>query len=265
MNSIGFPAHLTYYLKDLKFHCSHINFTSIPIISHTSLLGRFVYKTHLNYPLSNLFLRNLTHTKYTQHYKNYYNFQPELSEATDGKILYNGFWQHWKYVDAASVVFEELNNYMEKKVSAEIKTPKKLKSLVVHVRRGDYLQRGNEKTFGVITPSSYKNLISKLVEEYGPLNVITVTDDSDLEQHSDYGTIFGQIITPERCNSWQVLKIMSKADFVVSANSTLSWWGAVLAMKNGGLGFIPSIFHKNMEVNDAFNFPGLLKFKNSFY
>jgi len=45
---------------------------------------------------------------------------------------------------------------------------------------------------------------------------------------------------------------------MISANSTLSWWGGYLALKRGAASFIPYPWFKNWtpEVGSAFNFPG---------
>ncbi len=196
--------------------------------------------------------------------ENYMEFNYEKVSYLRDRLVFIGFWQHWKYLQLTESLFlDEIIEFMNFKIQVESLVPFGSKYLVVHVRRGDYLKRGNFDAFGVISPDSYRKLIAEIKEQYVDLEVLTLTDDELLQDNVEYGEEFGRIITPSHCSPWQALKIMSGADVVIAANSTLSWWGAVLSLKNGGKGFIPNSFHKNLDTKDAFDFPGLFKYENS--
>ena len=196
--------------------------------------------------------------------ENYMKYYYEKISYLKDRLVFIGFWQHWKYVQLTESFFlDELIKFMNFKIRVENLVPFGSKYLVVHVRRGDYLRRGNGDTFGVIKPDSYRKLIAEIKEHYVDLDVLTLTDDEFLQDNVEYGKEFGRIITASDCSPWQALKIMSEADIMIAANSTLSWWGAVLSLKNGGKGYIPNSFHKNLDTKGAFDFPGLFKYENS--
>ena len=52
----------------------------------------------------------------------------------------------------------------------------------------------------------------------------------------------------------QALNLMSRADVVVSAYSTLSWWGAALTTMNEVRACIHANFYKNLDTKGAFDF-----------
>ena len=54
-----------------------------------------------------------------------------------------------------------------------------------------------------------------------------------------------KVVSPEECDAWAALVIISEADLIISSNSTLSWWGAFFAVKQGGKAIIPKPFFAN--------------------
>jgi hypothetical protein len=57
---------------------------------------------------------------------------------------------------------------------------------------------------------------------------------------------------------------MSKADYLIAGNSTLSWWGGFLSFSNGGEVYIPKYFYNNLDSHEAFNYPGFNLYENNF-
>jgi hypothetical protein len=62
---------------------------------------------------------------------------------------------------------------------------------------------------------------------------------------------------PQDLNAVQALTLMSRANRLVTANSTLSWWAGFLAVQDGNTVEIPDPFFKssNLHAGDAFHFP----------
>jgi hypothetical protein len=59
---------------------------------------------------------------------------------------------------------------------------------------------------------------------------------------------------------------MSQARFVITSNSTFSWWGALLASGNGGTAYIPEPWFLNWipDPDSAFEYPGFKKVRSRF-
>jgi len=262
-NSPIWSPGLNYSLANLKNSCTHINFRKNPTISHSALLGRLAFRSKIAVPISNLYMRYLNYERFIENPQNYFTFSKALADPIFKKTVYQGFWTHWKYVytQRNSAVLD-IYNYLETQTLSQAYLSKNFKNLVIHVRRGDFSERNNDQTFGIIAAESYKKIIREIKNEFDNINVITITNDINLKKNNLYGADFGRILTPDSCDAWQAVKIMSQSDFVISANSTLSWWGAVLSTLNGGIGYIPDNFYKTIDTKNAFDFPSLLKYSN---
>ena len=264
-NPIWSPG-LSYSIKSLRSVCTHLNFFTNPTISHSSILGRVAYRLKIAIPLANLYMRYTNYTRIIENPKDYFTFRPEIALSNEKKTIYQGFWINWNYVFLQrNSAIKDIQHYLDTKVKLMGYLSKSSKNLILHVRRGDYLERGNDSLFGIVTAQSYKNVIKEMKEQFGDINIITLTDDFNLSNNNLYGEDFGHILPPNLCDQWQALNLMSRADIVISANSTLSWWGAVLATMNGGRAYIPSNFYKNLDTKGAFDFPALLKYENTHY
>jgi hypothetical protein len=262
-NPIWSPG-LEYSLNELKYICPHLYFRTNPSISHTSVLGRLVYRLKIAIPIANVLLKSNDYSHFIEDPKDNFTYGLVPNFSDDSRVSYTGFWMHWAYphsqINSAIV---DIQRYLEEKVKLVDCFSREHKNMVVHIRRGDFLERGNDSTFGIISPQSYKGIIKLIKTQIPNINIVTLTDDFNLANNILYGDDFGQILPPNHCDPWQALKLMSQADVVISANSTLSWWGAVLASLNGGTSYIPKKFYKNIDTKDAYNFPGLYVYDNT--
>jgi len=265
-NSPIFPVGHSFMLERLQRECSHLSFHKNFTLSHTSLLGRTMYK----YRIANLY-QNYVINRGRDNFVNQimtenFSFFGDKLSLFKTNTTHTGFWQHWKYLDyenyiVANEILETLKTVsMPRSIISKSQDIK----VVMHVRRGDYLNRGLDQVFGVISPLSYLDVLDDLLAKFTKLDITTITDDMDLADNMKYSKHFGRILTPNLCNTWQGLKMMAEADIVIAANSTYSWWGAVLNFISGGTSYIPKTFFQKLETNDAFDFPGLIKYDNGF-
>jgi hypothetical protein len=73
-----------------------------------------------------------------------------------------------------------------------------------------------------------------------------------------------QVLTPSETNAWETLSVITTARRVISSNSTMSWWGAFMANKNGAEVFLPSQWRKDDGNSLGMQFPGSKTFYSSF-
>lgn len=265
-NNPIFSPGLDYALTKFDTVCSHLDFRVNPTISHTSVWGKLAYRLKIAIPLTNIYMGYARYERFIESPDQYFIPHPISTFSNMEKTIYQGFWLHWAYAySQRNSAVKDIQKYLNRYINIEHYLSKTHKNLVLHVRRGDYLERGNDLTLGVITAESYKKLIRKIRKQWSDINVITLTNDFKLEENAAYGEDFGQILTPIKCDPWQLLKLMSQADVVIAANSTLSWWGAVFATINGNTAYIPKNFYKNLDTKNSFNFPKLLRYNNSHY
>ena len=161
-------------------------------------------------------------------------------------VVLDGFWQS---IQNSHNVSDVLLSNLKLFLAREINTPEKVKDvsnlLVVHIRRGDYVDQGHQNIYGLVELDTYIATIEKVRSSNSAVRVITVTDSPEMIAAEKNVSALGIILGPGDCDMWQVLKLMSLAETVICANSTLSWWGGVLARENNAEVFIPVPWYRN--------------------
>lgn len=130
---------------------------------------------------------------------------------------------------------KKLLSFPESKTTWFKNTEKELLSedfLIVHVRRGDYLNL--PEIYEVLTPKYYANSISYLKEKYGKSKVVLFSDDPNSAlAWLQKSIVFDEIITPPAdVSPGEVLRAMSLGKGIVTAHSTFSWWAAKIGTLN---------------------------------
>lgn len=174
-----------------------------------------------------------------------------------------GYFQHWRYVDNSYHLFAvELNNYLNTIDTENIIASESF--IGVHVRRGDNIYTLG--SMGSLNDQYYLKTLEK-INTIG-LPVVLFTDDlkgaSDVIKKVSPDYCFG----PTDLTAWQTLKLMSKSTYLITANSTLSWWAAFIGVKSGRTNqvFIPDPWFRNWpdKISDAFHYPGFAISRSEF-
>jgi hypothetical protein len=152
--------------------------------------------------------------------------------------IISGFYQDYLWAEKSYVEMAEL--LAKAKIEAQHQVDKlnlPTNYQVLHYRCGDYLVHSG--SFGVLSIDYYKTNIDRDL----PTVVLTDSYERAIKLFKTLDNL--KVISPEECNAWSALIVMSEADLVVSSNSTLSWWGAFFAIKQGGRATIPKPFFAN--------------------
>jgi hypothetical protein len=165
-------------------------------------------------------------------------YREEHKKRSKTARIVSGFYQDYLWAERS--YFEMAELLARAKIQAQhhvdkLKLPKNYQ--VIHYRCGDYL--GHKGNFGVISVDYYKANIDRDL----PMVVLTDSYERAIELFKPLGTL--KIVSPEECNTWAALIVMSEADLIISSNSTLSWWGAFFAIKQGRRAIIPKSFFAN--------------------
>ena len=98
------------------------------------------------------------------------------------------------------------------------------------------------------------------------ISILVITDDPEEAKQIFEGNSDVKIIGPTELDEWGCLSLMSGAKAVITANSTLSWWGGFLSFKNGGIMVIPNPWFAEWgeRVGSAFAHPGVLQVDSGF-
>lgn len=242
-----------------------LNFKKTKVISNYSIFGRILFRLKLADRIFSIQtgankLYNCIETRKTS-----FKFFPSIGSDFGPAVLFRGFWQNWQYVyPNQKIINSELTLHFNRNVKDISFTRKNKKLLVIHIRRGDFLNGGRNNELGLITLDSYFKVIDSITRGNLNIDIVTFTDDINLFANETNVHKLGRIFGPETNDIWSILKFMSYADYLIAGNSTLSWWGGFLSFNMGGEVYIPKNFYKNLESHEAFNYPGFNLYENNF-
>ena len=192
-----------------------------------------------------------------------YSFSAKIPKYRN-KTVFVGYYQHWKYVESS---WESVGPEILAALNPKVVLDYSLNDyLVVHVRRGDFTLQSEE--LGTLKSPYYEKAIQVVLTTLNlpRISIFVVTDDPDEAMKIFQGIRDVKIIGPTELDEWGCLSLMSGAKAVITANSTLSWWGGYLSFKNGGIMVIPNPWFADWgeRVGSAFAHPGVLQVDSGF-
>jgi hypothetical protein len=160
-------------------------------------------------------------------------YDPKLEELVPPVTLM-GYFQTWKYHNALKdeglIPEIQMKNPSNWFIEASSQFEKQGKVLSIHVRRGDYVGT----RFGTLSSAYYDSAIKKLKGRGVMWDAIWIfSDDIPLTQ-SEFQGVFTEsdnvvFVDPDLdSHSFESLLLMSQSSSLIIANSTFSWWAAVL-------------------------------------
>jgi hypothetical protein len=167
-----------------------------------------------------------------------------LLQRPETWLVARGFFQHVQLVISVEPeIKEELwelgNVVMSSCRQIDFKLEKLESSVVFHFRRGDFLE--NKNSIGVLDLKFYtrffhENLGTKFITSDDPKIQLALPDF-----HETY------FLNPNKYSALETFFIMCRASKVYAANSTFSWWAALVCIWHDGEGHIPSPFYKMVD------------------
>lgn len=157
-------------------------------------------------------------------------YEKELEESISVSHLF-GYFQTWKYFEnyhASKSQFFELNHptnwFTDLSARAKVDKP-----IGVHLRRGDYSNLQHD--FGLLSQDYYLQAL-QVLEESHPSNELWVFSDDIAEAKAIFANQGQRIVRfiepPDTSEPMESLILMGKCDALIIANSTFSYWSAML-------------------------------------
>lgn len=148
------------------------------------------------------------------------------------KIVYDHYWLNKKFYKDTDLrkclsYREEAIDTHNKDVATELQN---IESVAVHIRRGDYLTEENYQNFGQFcTEEYYRKAISYIKEKKPGCVLCFFSDDIEyVKKQFKYSKARYYNIN-NGDDSWKDMYLMSHCHHHIIANSTFSYWGAMLA------------------------------------
>ncbi len=180
--------------------------------------------------------RKLEPVFFPKHTKNYFKestwwiLEPNIFK-TPKDVYIDGYWQHYKYFEnMPAQIFKELT--FKEPLNGEAENwQSRIKndpfSVAVHIRRGDYVtDSGANYLMGVLPLTYYQKAINYMEQKVLSPTFYFFSDDLDwVKQHVKTNSLNYYVYNnPDYID----LKLMQNCSHNIIANSTFSWWGAVL-------------------------------------
>ena len=192
-------------------------------------LERFFYKLNIKYP------------KYFS--QKFYFENSNLEPEKKSEIILDGFWQDIIYLDKKFI--SKIRENLFKKNYKILNN----RYICVHIRRNDYLTNRQRffKTHEVLKLDYYLKSFEYLENKINK-PVFNVFTDDEVWAHKSLNQIKNlKIISTKNKNPLQILFNMSSYQNYVIANSTFSWWAAVLSKSKKKKVILPKIWSKNQN------------------
>ena len=148
---------------------------------------------------------------------------------SDKAIYYDGWWQDKRFFIDTVKTIEFRQPLMDDVNIKLLDAISKSESVSLHVRRGDYLEPINAKNYGgICTLNYYKKAIDIIKEIYG--NPQFFIFSNDIEWCTENLQIIDAVFVSNNLgeNSWIDMYLMSYCKANIIANSSFSYWGAML-------------------------------------
>ena len=177
------------------------------------------------------------------------NFDANLFDTHYSKFLI-GYFQSWKYF---YLHMEEIKDLLQTLVSPSEKYKhyeqrfKNQNLIVAHVRRGDY--KDNEKYHGLVKSDYYTAALAKIRQnQQKATKLVVMSDEPELAKDVVPGA--DVYLGPEDIPSAvETLLLMSKAKYLIGANSSFSLWAGMLMNNEDAVRIFPDPWFKLHVIN----------------
>jgi len=161
-----------------------------------------------------------------------FRFHPEVLKLK-GNVYLDGYWQSEQYFTAiAGIIRKEVCvSYPQKDKDLMLAEKiKRLNSVSLHIRRGDYISGAKTRqAHGLCDLGYYVRCINKLTEVVEDPHFFVFSDDSEWAQANlkvNFPMVF--VVHNGAGKDYEDLRLMSQCKHHILANSSFSWWGAWL-------------------------------------
>ena len=161
-------------------------------------------------------------------------YSAQLLHIKPMRFYVDGYFQTWKYHAHVCKRYPEWKPKLaheSQKYGQYSKLLNEEKPIVIHIRRGDYLEL--ENSFGVLPETYFTEAVKLLSEEDCQNNVWVFSDDSSyVKNHLKKLKVKRFPELESKLSNEEILLLMSQAKRLVISNSTFSWWAAAWAHPN---------------------------------
>ena len=181
--------------------------------------------------------------------QNAFEFDPslfQLKRMAERDLFLFGYWQAYPYLEAIRPILQTEFKTKEpapNHYQSYLELIRRSESVMLHIRRGDYVNSPSAAKFhGVLPLSYYQQAIEVLLLQKPDSHFFIFSDDLPWAKEALPKNL--KITFVENAlqadAAAQELQLMTECKHHIIANSSLSWWGAWLKQDSNGLVFTPN-------------------------
>jgi hypothetical protein len=235
LNLIGDPS----FLREGKSPLIELNLINEDLFSRnwipSGIRGSEFHRKYIN-----RFVNNLVHEG------ELFKYDPSLHHLKENSTI-RGFFQSWKYFDDISdeIKFKLHASFKDKCMFGESGLDfKGEQTIAIHIRRGDYAQL--KDSFGLLGKNYYLKSLEIASSAFPRANVVVFSDEVDVAR--EMLPFADRYIGPNSgLSDFETIILMSRANAVIGANSSFSWWAAYLMNHENALRVFPGAWFKNFD------------------
>ncbi len=177
----------------------------------------------------------------------------------------SGYWQSEKYFlrerDLICKDFSRRTTPLSQENQRCQHAMQNTESVSVHIRRGDFITNAKANAYhGICSLEYYKGAMDYIEQQIKHPTYYVFSDDPSWSRkniHSKYEIIY--IAHNHERDAHEDLRLMSKCQHNIIANSSFSWWGAWLNTNAGKIVIAPKQWYKNNQINTSDLIPSTWK------
>jgi Glycosyl transferase family 11 len=151
---------------------------------------------------------------------------------------YNGYWQSEKYFNV-DLLRKDFSWWVNSPLRVQFKN-----KAFIHVRRGDYLNRGTKEFHGLLPLEYYQAAIDYIKERVPDITFEVFTDDPDMREFLGYTVV-------STGNQHLDLHTMTKYSHAILANSTFGWWASWLGEHSSQIVVAPKRWFNDPKIDTS--------------
>jgi hypothetical protein len=189
------------------------------------------------------------------HVERSFAYDPSINSIEQGTTLL-GYFQSWRYFPNVGDELRARITNLTAPSQWYLDTAKAIGdskgSIILNLRRGDYRQPDLQLVHGLATRAYYERGLGLLrAQGYnGPVFVFSDEVDVAMDELSGIDPQLEPIDPPPGTHPLEILLAMSRADSMVMANSSFSWWAAWLGDRPDRLVIGPRPWFTDTRIDD---------------
>jgi hypothetical protein len=219
---------------------------------HVNIFSKLVRRIHFKLIRTHKLYNFATEIFFRQFHSKVGGLDNRFMKLDSPKVVF-GYFQTWVYF---AEVFKSTSTELQLIRPSDWfilmeEKAKEVKPIMLHVRRGDYLVHLDD--FGMLSLDYYRKALDFAHQSFPEREVWVFSDE--VQKAKDFldplaDKNFHWITPPAESNGAESLILMARGSINIIANSTYSWWGAMLNQENP-LVVAPSKWFKNQTDPEA--------------